>query len=128
MKVVQLHEYTPEQFSNPSPTPTSTQFQLNFHSTSSQHNIKPQLQINLSLNINVNLTSTLTLTQYGCDIKETQSCLDFFCSRLQQTVSKQNIRTCKLKVPLSLLEHQTIKSERLWEFDLSQLYAFTKAL
>ena len=82
MKVVQLHEYTPEKFSNPSPTPTSTQFQLNFHSTSSQHNIKPQPQINLTLNINVNSTSTLTLTQYGCDIKATQSCSDVISSHL----------------------------------------------
>ena len=41
MKVVQLHEYTPEQFLNPSPTPTSTKFQLSFVSTPSQPNINP---------------------------------------------------------------------------------------
>ena len=39
MKVVQLHEYTPEQFLNL--FPTSTKFQLNFVSTSSQPNINP---------------------------------------------------------------------------------------
>ena len=50
--------------------PNATQFQLNFDSTSFQ----PQPQINLSLNINLNSTSTLTSTQYGCDIKATQSC------------------------------------------------------
>ena len=61
MKAVQLLEYTPEQFSNPSPTTTSTQFQLNFDSTSSQPNIIPttnhpqsqyQSQLNLILNLN----------------------------------------------------------------------------
>ena len=33
-----------------------------------------QPQINLSHNINLNSSLTLTLTQYGCDIKATQSC------------------------------------------------------
>ena len=51
---------------------TSTQFQLNLDSTSSQ----PQPQINISLNINLNLTLTLASTQYGCDIKATQSCVN----------------------------------------------------
>ena len=32
------------------------------------------VQVNLSLNINLNSTSTITSTQYGCDIKATQSC------------------------------------------------------
>ena len=49
----------------------STKLRLNLISTSFQ----PQVQINLSLNINLNSTSTLTSTQYGCDIKATQSCL-----------------------------------------------------
>ena len=48
----------------------STKLRLNFISTSFQ----PQVQINLSLNINLNSTSTITSTQYGCDIKATQSC------------------------------------------------------
>ena len=48
----------------------STQIQLNFDSTS----LQPQPQINLSFNINLNSTSTLTSTQYGSDIKATQSC------------------------------------------------------
>ena len=48
----------------------STKLRLNLISTSFQ----PQPQINLSLNINLNSTSTLTSTQYGCDIKATQSC------------------------------------------------------
>ena len=44
----------------------STKLPLNLISTSFQ----PQVQINLSLNS----TSTITSTQYGCDIKATQSC------------------------------------------------------
>ena len=90
MKVSQLHEYTPEQFSNPSPTPTSTQFQLNFESTSSQP------KINLSLNINVNSTSTLTSTQYGCDIKATQSCFVTFYS-YRQNFLKTAVMQLQLK-------------------------------
>ncbi len=35
---------------------------------------QPQPQIFLNLNINLNSTSTLTSTQFGCDIKATQSC------------------------------------------------------
>ena len=97
MKVVQLHEYTPEQFLSPTLTPKiahygpkkakmtqklsqhqlnlasiSTKLRLNIISTS----LQPQPQINLNLNINLNSTSTSTLTstQYGCDIKATQSC------------------------------------------------------
>ena len=52
----------------------STNFRLNLIPTSLQH----QLQINLSLNINLNSSSTLTSTQYGSDIKGTQSCLTKF--------------------------------------------------
>ena len=44
----------------------STKLPLNLISTSFQ----PQVQINLSLNS----TATITSTQYGCDIKATQSC------------------------------------------------------
>ena len=58
--------------SQPQLNSTSTLFQLNFDSTS----LEPQSEINLSLNINFNSISTLTSTQYGCDIKATQSCLD----------------------------------------------------
>ena len=54
--------------SQPQLNSTSTQFQLNFDSTSCQPHF------NLSLNINLNSNSTLTSTQYGCDIKATQSC------------------------------------------------------
>ena len=46
------------------PQLNSTSTQLNFDSTSQE----PKSQINL------NSTSTLTSTQYGCDIKATQSC------------------------------------------------------
>ena len=42
----------------------STQFQLNFHSISSQP----------YFNFRFKSTSTITSTQYGCDIKATQSC------------------------------------------------------
>ena len=45
----------------------STKLPLNLIATSFQ----PQVQINLSLNS----TSTITSTQYGCDIKATQSCI-----------------------------------------------------
>ena len=55
--------------SHPQLNSTSTQLQLNFYSTSCQPHF------NLSLNINLNSTLTLTSTQYGCDIKATQSCL-----------------------------------------------------
>jgi len=52
----------------------STKLRLNLMWTS----LNPQLQTNLNLNLNVNststLTSTLTSTQYGCDVKATQSC------------------------------------------------------
>ena len=54
--------------SQPQLNSTSTQFQLIFDSTSSQ----PQSQYQLQLNLNLNFTSTST--QYGCDIKATQSC------------------------------------------------------
>ena len=47
---------------------------MNFDSTS----LQPQHQTNLSPNINLNSTSTLTSTQYGCDIKATQSCLSIY--------------------------------------------------
>ena len=57
---------------------TSTQFQRNFNSTSSH----PQPQINLSININLKSTST----QYGCDIKATQSCNHLFLVYLPQTI------------------------------------------
>ena len=53
----------------------STKLPLNLISTSFQ----PQVQINLSLNS----TSTITSTQYGCDIKATQSC---FINRLRKKI------------------------------------------
>ena len=92
--------------------PNSAQFQLNFDSTSFQ----PQPQINLNSN------STLTSTQYGCDIKATQSChhsqqqkqlkmhaKSEICSsgsahmkyHLQQCMKDANCDTCK-HLPLSL--------------------------
>ena len=61
---------------NPNLNSISTKLQHNLISTS----LQPQRQINLSLNINLN--STLTLTQYGCDIKATQSCKDFFLKKI----------------------------------------------
>ena len=37
---------------------------------------KQQNNLNFSININLNSTSTITSTQYGCDIKATQSCFN----------------------------------------------------
>ena len=48
---------------------TSTQFQLNFHSISSQ----PYLNLRFKSTSASISTSTLASTQYGCDIKATQS-------------------------------------------------------
>ena len=70
---------------------TSTQPQLNLNhksiTTSASTQTQPkvnlnlksnpgssQLQLNFSLNISLSSTSTITSTQYGCDIKATQSC------------------------------------------------------
>ena len=53
-----------DNLSQPQLNSTSTQFQINFDSISYQPHF------------NLNSTSTLTSTQYGCDIKATQSCLD----------------------------------------------------
>ena len=71
--------------SQPQLKSTSTQFQLKFYSTSSQPlpqpslnstltSTQPQLNLNFNLNLNLNSNSTLISTQYGCDIKATQSC------------------------------------------------------
>ena len=49
----------------------STKLQFNLISTS----LQLQPKINLSININLNSTLILTSTQYGCDIKATQSCV-----------------------------------------------------
>ena len=69
----QFHPLFNVNFSQLQLNSTSAQFQLNFHSISSQ----PQIKINLSLNS----TATITSTQYGCDIKATQSCsIHFFSS------------------------------------------------
>ena len=55
--------------SQPKLNTTSTQFQLNFNSTSSQPHF--------ILSLKSTSISTLTSTQYGCDIKATQSCFNF---------------------------------------------------
>ena len=82
--------------SQPQLNSTSTQFQLNFDSTS----LQPQPQINLSLNINLNSTSTLTSTQYGCDIKATQSCTFFICKSFHWFGYCQNQLTDLVIFPL----------------------------
>ena len=80
--------------SQPQLKSTSTQFQLNFDSTSSQPQPQPQPNLNSTstltstqpqfqpqfqpqLNLNLNLNLNSTSTQYGCDIKATQSCCSF---------------------------------------------------
>ena len=72
----------------------STKLRLNLMSTSFQ----PQPQINLSLKSTSSSisTSTLNSTQYGCDIKATQSCLS--CDYLMFAIwrSNTNWRECLL--------------------------------
>ena len=66
--------------SQPKLNSISTKLRLHVISTSFQ----PQPLINLNININLNSTSTLTSTQYGCDIKATQSCSRLCYSTLPQ--------------------------------------------
>jgi len=82
--------------SQPQLNSTSTLFQLNFDSTS----LEPQSEINLSLNINFNSISTLTSTQYGCDIKATQSCLDINRQNLLEKQIKQYKLSCIRQVAI----------------------------
>ena len=57
---------------------TQPQPKLNLNLKSNPGSSQPQL--NFSLNISLTSTSTITSTQYGCDIKATQSCLLWVCS------------------------------------------------
>ena len=68
----------------------SSKLPLNLISTSFQL----QFQINLSLNS----TSTITSTQYGCDIKATQSCFDFYFDLFKYFELKTVFKQMKMKI------------------------------
>ena len=82
----------------------STQPQLNFNSISPQPNFNLRFKSTSALTS----TSTITLTQYGCDIKATQSCFSlFFCNQNQvcTTIGQKNdiyLITSKKIKPLAL--------------------------
>ena len=100
MKIIALYKQTPKQFEpdpnpqnilNHNPTPMKAQFlplfnvnlsQLNLNSistkfplNSSQPHFNPKFKSTSASISTSTKTSTLTSTQYGCDIKATQSCL-----------------------------------------------------
>ena len=81
----------------------STQFQLNFHSISSQP----------YFNFRFKSTSTITSTQYGCDIKATQSCnIQSLCN-----ITLQNWTPAMLSLAL-------LSPSLLWLFFHFDLYIF----
>ena len=90
---------------------TSTQFQLNFHSISSQPHFNLRFK-SISASIS-NSTSTITSTQYGCDIKATQSCnIQSLCN-----ITLQNWTPAMLSLAL-------LSPSLLWLFFHFDLYIF----
>ena len=92
-----------DNLSQPQLNSTSTQFQINFDSISYQPHF------------NLNSTSTLTSTQYGFDIKATQSCLTLFCYNKWPTWCLALIFQWDSTLTLHMLCHVTWSSCWPWK-------------
>ena len=87
-------------------TSTQPQPKLNLNLKSNPGSSQPQL--NFSFNLTPSSTSTITSTQYGCDIKATQSCYQYFSIKKSiwlflRLIYSNNFRSYLIRMCLSLV-------------------------